>query len=281
MKPKINSKIIIPLTFVAVILSLTVGCVKEPLLPSGLRTTDITTPSGQSVQIEVDPRIKNITFRISPGQGQEFRGSVSSTGLFTGRILGNNWVQVYSGNAYLGECYVLVTERYDQRFKPPFFTDTIQNGGFDLYRSSILTYENNAGRRLIDESASAMIFEGENSRVINVAYLYDPYINILDYLLLCAVIEIPNSELSHIRDYLAQKNYELADDIFLNLPGTTMIGVRPSQRDSWLVIYAEGFLRPYSISEAFDLLAIQMFLTVYHQRLDSIANLYHDAIGEN
>jgi len=227
----------------AIVSLLFVGCNNDSE-PYVLQTTSLSVRTGQSAQIVVTPNTDGVTFEVPMFEWLYpiKLGTISETGLYTALrfpsafFSSEHEIIVKRNGEVIGVCIVSHLESYALRFRRPIIS-------WSAFRWDVEDFER---RGLFSETATGLGFMGENNHVISVLYLFT------GARLSSVGIEVPNSEISHMRGHLRERTLSFGDDLFLwydfleNISGAIQ---HYAPRNSWLVMF---FPTPQDIQAVSD-----------------------------
>ena len=143
----------------AICMTTFIGCEKDVELPLVLKSTSTTLTSSQTFNITVTPDTVGCTYESE----NDLIATVSTEGLITAKCIGEtNIVVKNSKKGFTAKCKVTVTPKYSM-YKEPYLV-------FGSTKATIKNYEK---RSLGNETATTLIYGGENSQIVGVAYGFE------------------------------------------------------------------------------------------------------------
>lgn len=169
------------------------ACSKDDdVVNTKLITTELSLKSGQTSQIVIEPNGEGCTFTSD----NNLIASVKTTGEVKGVIIGETSINISNPETgFNGKCKVLVTPQY-QMYKEPYLK-------FGATKQDVKSFES---RTLLREETNSLSYNGENSNIDGVAYLFE------NGKLKSVGCRIPYSKTSLLGDFLAERYTLIAMD---------------------------------------------------------------------
>lgn len=143
-----------------IILLVAVSCTKDNSVPLKISDVEININYDKTHQYSIkkgDKEVKNITWEVKDNT----IGSISATGLFTARKVGSTYINAsYGGSIVQGNVNII-----------PYSTMLLEP--VVKFGSSMSDIKYLEKRKFITSTATGMLFEGDNSKIENVLYLFE------------------------------------------------------------------------------------------------------------